>query len=122
MTITVERVDFISVPTRDRERSKAFYTETLGLPLERETPAGFEVQAGQVTLGVWEPESMDFPFMPTPNPLALRVPDVKVAREQLEAVGVEFRDEVIDTGVCHMAFLHDPDGNAIMLHRRYAPA
>ena len=65
---------------------------------------------------------MGRPFTPTPNPFALRVPDVAAARKVLEAVGVEFREDIFDTGVCHMAFLHDPDGNAIMLHRRYAPA
>lgn len=121
MPITIERVDFISIPTRDRERSRAFYTETLGLPLDRDTNAGFEVTAGQVTLGVWEPEKMGLPFVPTPNPIALRVPDVQQARESLQQAGVTFREDTVDTGVCHMAFLHDPDGNAIMLHRRYAP-
>jgi catechol 2,3-dioxygenase-like lactoylglutathione lyase family enzyme len=121
MPITVERVDFISVPTQHLERSRRFYLETLGLPLDRDTPNGFEVTAGQVTLGIWQPEQMGLPFVPTLNPAALRVPDVQAARDQLEADGVSFTGETIDTGVCHMAFLHDPDGNAIMLHRRYAP-
>jgi hypothetical protein len=34
---------------------------------------------------------------------------------------VEFRADTLDTGVCHMAFFEDPDGNALMLHHRYAP-
>ena len=122
MPITVERVDFVPVASRDRERSKSFYTETLGLPLERDTPTGFEVRAGQVTLGVWEPEKMGLPFEPAPNHIALRVPDVEAARSGLEAAGVEFDGDTLDTGVCHMAFFRDPDGNALMLHRRYAPA
>jgi hypothetical protein len=29
--------------------------------------------------------------------------------------------ETFDTGVCHMALMRDPDGNQIILHRRYAP-
>jgi catechol 2,3-dioxygenase-like lactoylglutathione lyase family enzyme len=62
MPITVERVDFLSVPTRDMERARTFYVETLGLLLERDTPAGIEVTAGQVTLGVWEPEKMGRPL------------------------------------------------------------
>jgi catechol 2,3-dioxygenase-like lactoylglutathione lyase family enzyme len=121
MPITVERVDFISVPTRDSERAREFYLRTLGLPLDRDTPAGFEVTAGQVTLGIWEPERMGRPFQPTPNHIALRVPDVAAARRSLEEAGVVFDGETFDTGVCHMAFFHDPDGNALMLHRRYAP-
>jgi len=119
--ITVERIDFISVPTEDVERSRRFYVETLGLPFDRETPTGFEVTAGQVTLGVWDPRTAGLPFVPTLNPPALRVPDVAAARSELEAAGVAFVGEIIDTGVCHMAFFHDPDGNALMLHRRYAP-
>jgi catechol 2,3-dioxygenase-like lactoylglutathione lyase family enzyme len=122
MPITVERVDFISIPTQDVERSRRFYLDTLGLPLDRETRAGFEVNAGQVTLGVWQPEGMGLPFAPNPNDVALRVPDVAAARASLEGAGVRFEGETIDTGVCHMAFFHDPDGNALMLHRRYAPA
>jgi hypothetical protein len=27
----------------------------------------------------------------------------------------------MDTGVCHMAFFADPDGNNLMLHSRYSP-
>jgi predicted enzyme related to lactoylglutathione lyase len=49
------------------------------------------------------------------------VDDVKKAREELEEKGVEFMGETMDTGVCHMAFLTDPDGNDLMLHHRYAP-
>jgi catechol 2,3-dioxygenase-like lactoylglutathione lyase family enzyme len=120
MGIRVERVDFISIPTRDTDRARRFYVETLGLPLETESPSGFEVTAGQVTLGVWEPEKIGLPFAPNPNDVALRVPDVAAARSALEDAGVTFSGNTLDTGVCHMAFFHDPDGNALMLHRRYA--
>jgi len=119
--IEVERVDFLSIASQDIERSRRFYLETLGLPLDRGAPVGFEVWAGEVCLSVWEPEKMDLPFAPNPNDIALRVPDVAAARATLEAKGVEFAGETLDTGVCHMAFFHDPDGNALMLHRRYAP-
>jgi catechol 2,3-dioxygenase-like lactoylglutathione lyase family enzyme len=120
--ITVERVDFISICVQEIERARSFYLETLGLPLDCEVPTGgFEVTCGQVTLGVWEPEKLGLPFAPNPNDIALRVADVHKTRKELEARGVEFAGETLDTGVCHMAFFHDPDGNALMLHRRYAP-
>jgi predicted enzyme related to lactoylglutathione lyase len=48
------------------------------------------------------------------------VDDVAAARAELEAEGVEFDGEIFDTGVCHMAFFRDPDGNSLMLHQRYA--
>jgi len=121
MPIHVEHVDFISIPTRDAERSRAFYVDTLGLPLERTMPSGFEVRAGQVTLDIWAPEQMGLPFNANPNAFGMRVDDVPAARAELEAAGVEFEGDIMDTTVCHMAFFRDPDGNALMLHHRYAP-
>ena len=117
----VERVDFISVPIRNIEQAKRFYGEILGLELERDTPGGAEFKAGQVTLGLWDPTVIGREFRPTPNEIELRVGDVAAARVELEAKGVEFPFDTIDTGVCHMAPFSDPDGNALMLHRRYAP-
>jgi catechol 2,3-dioxygenase-like lactoylglutathione lyase family enzyme len=117
----VERVDFVSFLTQDIPRAKRFYGETLGLEIETEGEHDLEFRAGQVTLDVFDPSSIGQPFAPSPAGLALRVPDVAAARAELEAKGVEFEGKTKDTGVCHMAFFHDPDGNALMLHRRYAP-
>jgi predicted enzyme related to lactoylglutathione lyase len=63
----------------------------------------------------------DFQPQPHSMPIALRVADVEEAKRRLEAVGVEFPNGTIDSGVCHIAGFSDPDGNALMLHRRYAP-
>jgi catechol 2,3-dioxygenase-like lactoylglutathione lyase family enzyme len=121
--VKVERVDFVSFLTQDLARAKRFYTDTLGLDVEGEDENGndMELTAGQVTLDIFDPRSIGQPFAPSPAGLALRVPDVAAARAELEAKGVEFDGETVDTGVCHMAFFKDPDGNALMLHRRYAP-
>ena len=78
-------------------------------------------RAGQVTIDIFDPSSIGQPFAPSPAGLALRVPDVAAARAELESKGVEFDGETLDTGICHMASFRDPDGNALMLHRRYAP-
>jgi catechol 2,3-dioxygenase-like lactoylglutathione lyase family enzyme len=114
----VERVDFITIATRDAERARAFYHETLGLPLDPNNPR--ELSAGQVTLAFWEPESDGITFTPSVGGFALRVADVEAARAELEAKGVEF-EGTDDSGVCHMAFGRDPDGNTFILHRRYKP-
>jgi predicted enzyme related to lactoylglutathione lyase len=119
--IDVQHVDFITVPTRDIPRAKRFYGGLLGLTAEKDTPVGAEYRAGQVTLEVWKPEDQGMPFAPNPAGFALRVADVAAARRELEAEGVEFLGETFDTGVCHMAPMHDPDGNVVILHRRYAP-
>ena len=52
----------------------------------------------------------------TPIP-ALHVDDVAAARAELEEKGVEFNGDAFDSGVCHMAFFTDPDGNDLMLHQ-----
>jgi catechol 2,3-dioxygenase-like lactoylglutathione lyase family enzyme len=114
----VEQVDFITVPTRDSERSRAWYRETLGLPTDANNSD--ELTAGQVTLAFWEPEREGVEFHPSIGGFAIRVPDVAAAQAELESKGVEFVGSD-DTGVCHMAVCLDPDGNAVILHRRYAP-
>jgi catechol 2,3-dioxygenase-like lactoylglutathione lyase family enzyme len=116
----VERLDFVAIPSRDAERSRAFYGETLGLRPDQH--ARYEFRAGDTCLGIWEPERLGGEFAPQRNGhLALHVEDVEAARAELEGKGVEFLGETLDTGVCHMAFFRDPDGNDLMLHSRYAP-
>ena len=115
----IEKIDFIGVPSRDPERSRAFYVDTLGLRPDEN--ARFEFWAGDTCFGIWEPEKMGFEFIAQRNAHpAFHVPDVAAARAELEAKGVEFNGETFDTGVCHMALLSDPDGNDLMLHNRYA--
>ena len=121
--ITVERTDFISVPVTDLERSRAFYRDTLGLPEIPGLGSWPEFQLGDnVSLYLLDPTNIGQQFEgPHTAPIALRVPDVEEARKALEAKGVVFAAETFDTGVCHMTHFHDPDGNTLMLHRRYAP-
>jgi catechol 2,3-dioxygenase-like lactoylglutathione lyase family enzyme len=115
----VERVDFVSVLTQDIARAKKFYSEVLGLEIESEGDSDMEFRCGQVTLDVFDPSSIGQPFAPSPAGLALRVPDVDAARAELEAKGVEFDGDTIETSVCRQAWFKDPDGNSLMLHRRY---
>ena len=103
-------------------RSRRFYGETIGLPSPNASDAWPEFETGNVSLYLIDPTSVGAEFKgPHSSHIALRVPDVAAARTALEAAGVEFEGEILDTGVCHMAFFKDPDGNALMLHRRYAP-
>ena len=118
----VERTDFISVPVTDMERATQFYGDTLGL--QQVSAVGFpEFQLGEnVSLYLLDMASIGSSFTaPHSAHVALRVPDVAETRKDLEAKGVTFEGDTLDTGVCHMAFFRDPDGNALMLHRRYAP-
>jgi catechol 2,3-dioxygenase-like lactoylglutathione lyase family enzyme len=115
--VKVETVDYLTIPTRDLERAVAWYCEVLGL----EPGAEGEVETPNVTLSFWNPEEDGEEFSPNVGGLGLRVADVAEARRELEGKGVEFVGETVDSGVCHMAFAKDPDGNTVTLHRRYAP-
>jgi catechol 2,3-dioxygenase-like lactoylglutathione lyase family enzyme len=117
----VEKVDFVSVLTQDIPRAKQFYADVLGLEIESEGESDLEFRLGQVTLDVFDPSSIGEDFAPSPAGIAIRVPDVAAARTELESKGVEFDGEIVHTSVCDMTFFKDPDGNALILHHRYAP-
>ena len=116
----ISSLDVVAIPSQDAERARRFYLETLGL---RPDPHGkFEFWVGDTCLSIWEPARLGSEFAPQRNAhIALHVDDVASARVDLEGKGVSFLGETFDTGVCHMAFFRDPDGNDLMLHHRYAP-
>ena len=114
----VEQVDFLSVPTRDIERAVTWYSEVFGLPVSEHTKG--EVETPNVTLSFWNPEADGEEFQPNVAGIALRVADVEAAVEELRGAGAEVIG-IEDSGVCHMGFVKDPDGNVLILHRRYKP-
>jgi predicted enzyme related to lactoylglutathione lyase len=120
----VTGVDFVGLPTHDLEAAVEFYGTTVGLRrsvyLKDRNYSEFET--GNLTLSVYDPEAMGLPHNVNANAIALHVDDVAAARAELEQRGVKFSADTLDTGVCHMAFFADPDGNALMLHHRYAPS
>jgi catechol 2,3-dioxygenase-like lactoylglutathione lyase family enzyme len=114
----VEQVDFVSVPTRDAARAAAWYRDRLGLPVSEYTDG--EIETPNLTLSFWNPEEQGETFVPNENGIALRVADVQAAVEELRAAGAEVIG-IQDSGVCHMGFVKDLDGNVLILHRRYEP-
>jgi catechol 2,3-dioxygenase-like lactoylglutathione lyase family enzyme len=121
--IGAERVDFIAIPTQDRDRAERFYVETLGLEKNpNSTDTWVEFETGNVTFALVEPERFGMEFAPLPfGAIAIRVADVAEARKALEEAGVEVKGETWDSGVCHGAAFSDPDGNGLLIHHRYAP-
>ncbi|MGI8460462.1 MAG: VOC family protein [Solirubrobacterales bacterium] len=123
----VTGVDFVSIPTDDLDAARAFYTDVLGLEPSNvwqrpddENAMGAEFETGTVTIALLNCKALGLEFKPHTAPIALQVDDVAAVRGQLEKRGIEFRGEIIDSGVCHQTFFADPDGNAIGLHHRYA--
>src|SRR5512133_560152 len=124
MSSLITAVDFVTVPAQDFEASVAFYGETLGLPFVKRwgDMPGAEYQAGNLTLAIMDPTAFGSEFHRHHLPIAFQVDDVAAARADLEAKGVEFFGDILDSGVCHQAFFRDPAGNVLDLHHRYAPA
>ncbi|MGN6378533.1 MAG: VOC family protein [Gaiellales bacterium] len=120
----VTGVDFVSVGAADFDAAVRFYGEVLGLPQTARygRMPGVEFTAGGLTIQVLESQAFGMEFRASTHPIALRVDDVAAARAELESRGVEFAADTIDSGVCHMAVFHDPNGNTLMLHHRYAPS
>ena len=119
-------VDFVGIPVRDLAGAADFYENTLGLPRSPNSGERWvEYDLENVTLALISPEAMGPGFLddfkPNPWPVAFRVDDVEAERARLLEAGVQFRGDVIDSGVCHIAPFNDPDGNTFILHHRYAP-
>jgi predicted enzyme related to lactoylglutathione lyase len=119
----ISGVDFVGIPTRDLDAAVEFYGSILGLRRSVYMPERnfAEFETGNLTVNVMNAEAMGLVHVRSANAIALHVDDVAAARAALEGRGVEFAGETFDTGVCHMAFFEDRDGNALMLHHRYAP-
>jgi predicted enzyme related to lactoylglutathione lyase len=119
----VNGVDFVNIFTQDIEKAEAFYGGVLELPVGKRygKMPGVEFETGNLTLAVMQCDAFGVDFSVSHQGIALHVADVDTARAKLEAAGVEFIAPTMDSGVCHMAFFKDPDGNALVLHNRYAP-
>src|SRR4051794_12510762 len=122
-TSVVTGVDFVTVFVKDFGAAQEFYGTSLSLPCSAEygRVPGAEFETGSLTLQVMDAEAIGREFQPSTHPIALHVEDVDGARAELESRGISFFGDTIDSGVCRMAFFADPDGNALLLHHRYAP-
>jgi catechol 2,3-dioxygenase-like lactoylglutathione lyase family enzyme len=122
--MNVTGVDFICVPTKDFEKAQEFYGDVLGLERSKQwgnLPAQ-EFETGSLTIALMQSDAFGIEFQRHSHPIALHVDDVEAARGELEEKGIKFHADTIDSGVCHMAYFSDPDGNSLMFHHRYAPA
>src|SRR5918999_2335335 len=114
-TPLVRGVDFICVPTQDYEKAAEFYGGVLGLRLGKRwgrMPAG-EFETGNLTIAVMQSDAFGLEFKPNSYPIEFRVDDFEAAKAELESRGVQFKGDVIDSGVCYQTFFEDPDGNAL---------
>ncbi|HEX8073377.1 MAG TPA: VOC family protein [Thermoleophilaceae bacterium] len=122
-SLNISGTDFVTVFVTDFDAATEFYGTTLGLPCSAKYGQieGAEFETGTLTLQVITSDMVPFDVTPSKHPIALHVDDVDAGRAELESRGVSFQADTMDSGVCKMAFFEDPEGNALMLHHRYAP-
>ncbi|MBA3849770.1 MAG: glyoxalase [Opitutus sp.] len=123
--ITATAIAFTGYPVTGIARARAFYEQVLGLKsstvFEHEGRHWIEYDIGPGTLAIsnmwpdkWRPAS-DGPCA------VLEVADFPAAVAKLRSAGARFYLEPMDSGVCHMAIVADPDGNALGIHLRHKP-
>ena len=119
----ITRTDFVFLPITSFAQAEEFYGGMLGLQCSKryDNDLGGEFETGSLTLQLVDVAKIGRDFEPSKGAVALHVDDVHEARSELESRGVKFAPETMDSGVCYQAFFEDPDGNALILHHRYAP-
>lgn len=117
----VKAVDFAYYVVTDISTSVSFYRDTLGLELERFDEGGYAEFAAPPTTLVLRETDTQVSISPGGGSggLALAVDDVEDAVDELRDEGTTIMMEPIETPVCDMARVGDPDENHILLHRRH---
>jgi predicted enzyme related to lactoylglutathione lyase len=121
-TSLITGTDFITVSVEDFDRAVDFYANVLGLPQSKRWGRmnGVEFETGNLTIALLESRQFGLEFQPNNHPIEFHVDDFDAAKTELEARGVKFEGDTLDSGVCHQAFFKDTEGNALAIHHRYA--
>jgi len=120
--VKVIEIAFSCYPVKDMARARRFYEDVLGL-MPSQTfgePGGlqwteYDIASGTLALGCGAPD-----WTPRADgcSVGLEVEDFDAAIAHLRARGVKFKMEPLPTPVCRMAFIYDPEGNLICIHKR----
>lgn len=120
--IRYKDIAFIAYPVTDMARARAFYEGVLNLqpnaPVKSENVKWVEYDIGAGTLGIGS--SPNWPPSQDGASVALEVKDFDAAVATLREHNVGFVVGPLETPVCHMVTIRDPDGNKLTLHRRKA--
>ena len=115
----LNKVAFTMYPVKDMPRARAFYEETLGLGPSRNGATSPWVEfdlpgGGCLAITTVTPNE---PSASAGGTIAFEVEDLPALVADLKAKGVAFAAEGIESPVCRMAIVKDPEGNAIILHK-----
>jgi len=120
--LNVTEIAFSCYPVTDMARARKFYEGVLGLKptMAHGEPGGmqwteYDIANGTLALGCGVPD-----WLPRKDgcSVGLEVGDFDQAIAELKAQGVPFHMEPFESPVCHMAFICDPDGSTICIHKR----
>jgi predicted enzyme related to lactoylglutathione lyase len=117
----VTEIAFTGYPVTDLKRARQFYEVTLGLKPtkvfgdEHTAWVEYDIGAGTLAIGNGAP---DWKPSPGGGSVGLEVDDFDAAIRHLRASGATFHLAPIETPVCQMAVVADPDGNSITIHNR----
>lgn len=116
--INITSLAFVAFPVNDIKIARHFYEEILGLKMSHNfMEEWIEYNLGDTALAITKADAQH----PTPvrgAMVALEVKDINAFVRQLKTAGVQFSQDLMDTPVCRIAILQDPDGNPLMLHEK----
>ena len=114
----IKKVAFSLYPVKDVARAREFYEKILGLkPGDDFDGKWQEYDVGGTCFAI-SSAILDFVAPGSQNSVSFEVKDIKAFSEELKSKGVKFTmPDIMDTPVCQMAFILDPDGNGISLHQ-----
>ncbi len=117
----VMEIAFVGYPVTDLPRARKFYEGLLGLKTSRtfgdDKQAWIEYDIGPNTLAIGN-MAPDWKANPGGGSVGLEVDDFLAAIQRMKQNRVTFVLEPIETPVCHMAVVSDPDGNSVTIHKR----
>jgi catechol 2,3-dioxygenase-like lactoylglutathione lyase family enzyme len=117
----ITEIAFSCYPVTDMAKSRAFYEGILGLTLTMDTGASddghwveYDIGAGTLAIG----SAPGWKSSPDGCSVGLEVEDFDQAVATIKAADVPIKMGPLETPVCHMLMVQDPDGNVVIIHKR----
>ena len=112
----IKNIAFVGIPVTDMKRAREFYEDVLGLQPDREMTGEYwtEYSIGEGTVAIacvgeqWKPSNDG-------TSAALEVESLEDAIARFEERKIAY--DRVDSPVCRMAIIEDPDGNKLIIHK-----
>ncbi len=112
----IKKIAFVGIPVTDMKRAREFYEDVLGLQPDAEMTGEqwTEYSIGEGTLAIacvgeqWKPSNDG-------TSAALEVENLEEAIARFDERKLAY--DKVDSPVCRMAIVEDPDGNKLIIHK-----